>query len=121
MNLKAIVLLCIISVISTSGSAKVGSDVETNDYVKKRSILTQKLFDRLLAIKGKGFYFGMHDATGYGVGWRNNNDSSDIKSVCGDYPAFAGWGADYSPCRLAQGEGFEDARYKIKLFHRLGG
>lgn len=32
----------------------------------------------------------MQDTTGYGVGWSNNNDSSDIESVCGDYPAFSG-------------------------------
>jgi mannan endo-1,4-beta-mannosidase len=121
MMLKTIVIFCFLSISLITGSVKGSSDVVAVDFVKKRSILTQKLYDRLLAIKGKGFYFGMHDATGYGVGWRNNNDSSDIKSVCGDYPAFAGWGADYSPCRLAQGEGFEDARYKIKLFHRLGG
>ena len=121
MMLKTIVIFCFLSISLITGSAKGSSDVEAVDFVKKRSILTKKLYDRLLAIKGKGFYFGMHDAHGYGVGWRNNNDSSDIKSVCGDYPAFAGWGADYSPCRLAQGEGFEDARYKIELFHRLGG
>lgn len=119
--LKTNVIFWFLSVSLITGYARVRSDVEAVAFEKKRSSLTQKLYDRLLAIKGKGFYFGMHDATGYGVGWRNNNDSSDIKSVCGDFPAFAGWGADYSPCRLAQGEGFEDARYKIKLFHRRGG
>lgn len=58
------------------------------------SELTQELYDKLLNVKGKGFFFGMHDATGYGVGWNNDNDRSDIESVTGDYPAFAGWGAE---------------------------
>jgi mannan endo-1,4-beta-mannosidase len=89
--------------------------------IKKRSELTQKLYDELLAVKGNGFFFGMHDATGYGVGWNNDNNSSDIEKVTGDYPAFAGWGADYGITQLARGEGFEDARYKIKLFHDMGG
>ena len=86
-----------------------------------RSELTQKLYNKLLNVKGEGFFFGMHDATGYGVGWNNDNDRSDIKSVTGDYPAFAGWGADYGITQIARGEGFEDARYKIKLFHDMGG
>ena len=85
------------------------------------SELTQELHDKLLNVKGKGFFFGMHDATGYGVGWNNDNDRCDIESVTGDYPAFAGWGADYGITQIARGEGFEDARYKIKLFHDLGG
>ncbi len=83
--------------------------------------LTQELYDKLLNIKGEGVFFGMHDATGYGVGWNNDNNRSDIESVTGDYPAFAGWGADYGITQIARGEGFEDARYKIKLFHDMGG
>ncbi|NQU32281.1 MAG: beta-mannosidase [Bacteroidetes bacterium] len=88
---------------------------------KDRSELTQQLYDKLINIKGEGVFIGMQDATGYGVGWKNDNDSSDIKKVTGDYPAFAGWGADYSSCQIARGEGFEDARYKIELFHDMGG
>jgi mannan endo-1,4-beta-mannosidase len=86
-----------------------------------QSELTQQLYDKLLNIKGEGVFFGMHDATGYGVGWNNDNDRSDIESVTGDYPAFAGWGADYSVAQIARGEGFEDARYKMRLFHDMGG
>ena len=81
------------------------------------SELTQKLYDKLLNVKGKGVFFGMHDATGYGVGWNNDNNRSDIESVTGDYPAFAGWGADYGITQIARGEGFEATRYKMKLFH----
>ena len=88
---------------------------------KKFSELTQKLYNKLLNMKGKGVYFGMRDATGYGVGWNNDNSRSDIESVTGDYPAFAGWGADYSTTQIARGEGLEDAYYKIKLFHDMGG
>lgn len=121
MKLKLLIVLNLLLLASLAGAAPVGSGAKADDSVGKRSKLTQRLYDRLLAVKGKGFYFGMHDATGYGVGWRGDNDRSDIKSVCGDYPAFSGWGADYSPCRLAHGEGFEEARYKIRLFHRQGG
>jgi mannan endo-1,4-beta-mannosidase len=86
-----------------------------------RTEFTQQLYDKLLNVQGEGVYFGMHDTTGYGVGWNNDNDRSDIESVIGDYPAFSGWGADYSVAQIARGEGFEDARYKMKLFHDMGG
>ena len=88
---------------------------------KDRSELTQQLYNKLLNVKGEGVFFGMQDAIGYGVGWNNDNNSSDIEKVTGDYPAFAGWGADYGVTKIARGEGFEDARYKIKLFHDMGG
>ena len=86
-----------------------------------KSELTQQLYNKLLNVKGKGVFFGMQDAIGYGVGWNNDNNRSDIESVSGDYPAFAGWGADYGITQIARGEGFEDARQKIKLFHNMGG
>lgn len=83
--------------------------------------LTQQLYDKLLNVKGKGVFFGMQEATGRGVGWRDDNDRSDIEMVTGDYPAFAGWGADYGITQIARGERFEAARYKMKLFHDMGG
>jgi len=98
-----------------------GLIVSAQNSERTMSELTQQLYDKLLNVKGKGVFFGMQHATGYGVGWKNNNDSCDIEKVTGDYPAFAGWGASFTDCNIAQGEGFEDARYKIKLFYEMGG
>ena len=33
------------------------------------------------------FMFGHHDDTMYGIGWVGDEGRSDIKSVCGEYPA----------------------------------
>ena len=88
---------------------------------RSSSELTQKLYDKLLNVKGKGVFFGMQEATGRGVGWRDDNDRSDIEMVTGDYPALAGWGADYGITQIARGEGFEAARHKMKLFQDMGG
>lgn len=110
-----------ISELSTMSAEEVPSVATNKKFQQTRSTLTQELYHKLLDVKGSGFYFGMQDATGYGVGWRDNNDSSDVKKVTGDYPALAGWGASYSPCEIADGENFDDARYKIKLFHDMGG
>ena len=31
--------------------------------------------------------FGHHDDPVYGIGWDGDENRSDVKSVCGDYPA----------------------------------
>lgn len=116
-----LLFLFFFALVSIAGCSKDPAVKHDEGTREQRSKLTQELYNKLLEVKGKGVYLGMQDATGYGVGWKNNNDSSDIKKITGDYPAFAGWGADYSPCRIAREEGFEDARYKIRLFHKMGG
>jgi mannan endo-1,4-beta-mannosidase len=98
-----------------------GLNVSAQNPERTMSELTEQLYDKLLNIKGEGVFFGMQEAIGRGVGWENDNDRSDIESITGDYPAFAGWGADHGITQIARGEGFEDARYKIKLFHDMGG
>jgi len=108
--------LSIILLVSISFTC-LGQKQDIND----KSSHVQELCTMLYEHQGKGIFFGAQDATGYGVGWKNDNLRSDIKSVCGSYPAIGGWGADYSPCQIARGEGFEEARFKIKLFHDLGG
>lgn len=40
---------------------------------------------------GAGILFGHHDDTGYGVKWKYDDDSSDVKGVTGTYPAIYGW------------------------------
>lgn len=97
------------------------TDATSQNTEKIKSELTQQLYNKLLNVKGKGVFFGMQDAIGYGVGWNKDNNRSDIESVSGDFPAFAGWGADYSVAQIARGEDFGDARQKIKLFHNMGG
>lgn len=38
-----------------------------------------------------GYMFGHHDDTVYGIGWVGDSARSDVKSVCNDYPAVAGF------------------------------
>lgn len=42
---------------------------------------------RLGEIAHHGFMIGHHDDPVYGIGWDSDANRSDIKSVCGDYPA----------------------------------
>ncbi|MFZ4620798.1 MAG: glycosyl hydrolase [Bacteroidota bacterium] len=49
---------------------------------------TRYLYLNMNAIAPTSMLFGMHDVTGYGVGWTGDDDRSDIKSVVGEYPSF---------------------------------
>jgi len=52
---------------------------------------TRYLHESLRKYAATSMLFGMHDATGYGVGWSNNDSRSDVKDVCGSYPAVFSW------------------------------
>lgn len=53
----------------------------------KRTAETENLLTSLKSIPEKGFMFGHHDDPLYGIGWEGDEGRSDVKSVCGDYPA----------------------------------
>ncbi|MFH1197744.1 MAG: glycosyl hydrolase [bacterium] len=48
---------------------------------------TRYLYLNLKDLQNRFILFGMHDATGYGVGWSGDNDRSDVNDVVGDFPA----------------------------------
>lgn len=52
---------------------------------------TVKLYQNLLKLQHKGLMFGHQDDLAYGEGWVYEEGRSDVKDVCGDYPAVYGW------------------------------
>ena len=48
---------------------------------------TETLLANLKKTPAKGIMFGHHDDTVYGIGWEGEDGRSDVKDVCGDYPA----------------------------------
>ena len=52
---------------------------------------TKALYQNLKRISSEGFMFGHQDTDAYGVGWRKQDGRSDVKDVCGSYPAVHGW------------------------------
>ena len=48
---------------------------------------TEALLDKLIRLPKKGFMFGHQDDPVYGIRWDGDENRSDVKSVCGDYPA----------------------------------
>ncbi len=67
----------------------IGSDLKPTD--KKASNETVKLYQNLLKLQQKGLMFGHQDDLAYGEGWVYEEGRSDVKDVCGDYPAVYGW------------------------------
>ena len=53
-----------------------------------RTQRTENLLTNLKMLGDSSVYlFGHHDDTVYGIGWEGDEDRSDVKSVCNDYPA----------------------------------
>lgn len=52
---------------------------------------TVHLYQNLKKSAEKGFLFGHQDDLAYGIHWKYRKDSSDVKSITGDYPGLFGW------------------------------
>ena len=51
----------------------------------------QQLLERLDTLRQKGIMYGHQDDPFYGLTWEYDKDSSDVKNVCGDWPAVMGF------------------------------
>lgn len=76
------VLLVIVSMIQLAAQGTVDKDATRK---------TKALQDNLKRISAHGIMFGHQEDLAYGVGWNNSPGRSDVKEVCGDYPAVHGW------------------------------
>jgi mannan endo-1,4-beta-mannosidase len=81
-NLLIMLLIC--SCLSVQAGKPVPSDPKaTSEAVK--------LYQKMLELQHKGIMFGHQDALAYGTFWYGQEDRSDVKDVCNDYPAVCGW------------------------------
>lgn len=78
---------------------------------------TKHLYLNLMNLTKRALLFGMQDVTGYGVGWSGDDDRSDVKSVCGDYPAI--YSEDIN--NVERGGDLERQRYRIVSAYNRGG
>lgn len=75
-------------IISCNGILKAQTDLPADKHATPQTI---NLYHNLKKIMNKGIMFGHQDDLAYGVGWKYENNRSDIKDVTGDYPAVYGW------------------------------
>lgn len=61
--------------------------VELSMVDKNATAETKALYSQLWKIQTVGTMFGHHESLAYGRNWNNEPNRSDIKDVCGDFPA----------------------------------
>lgn len=83
-----IVLLGVITAIQGYGQDNYSS-VQLVD--KQATQETKALFINLQQLAPKGILFGHQESLAYGVEWKKEKGRSDVKDVCGSYPAVYGW------------------------------
>lgn len=64
-----------------------GKQASEETVENTRTAETELLLKNLKKVSAQGIMFGHHDDTVYGIGWEGDSGRSDVKSVCGDYPA----------------------------------
>lgn len=69
------------------GTTMFGRNALPREEAWKRTPQTEALLMKLKTQSVRGYMFGQHDATLYGIGWKGEVGRSDVKSVCGDDPA----------------------------------
>ncbi len=85
---------------------------------------TRELYNSMQRLVGAGILFGHHDDTVYGVDWKFKNDSSDVKSVTGSYPAVYGWDLakiEHDSANDINDVPFELQRTRVKEAYLRGG
>ena len=117
-----LILIAIVILILNPGP-EVNADGSSGPADQKATRKTRALFMNLKDIAGKGILLGHQDDLAYGVGWKDQPGRSDIKDVCGDYPALFGWDVSklgQQPFNIDSVE-FEKMKNWIKQGYRRGG
>lgn len=88
----AIWLLLMSATVAPAQTIKTDPSIKNVKLVDpKATRKTRALFLNLLDLAPKGILFGHQDDLAYGVSWKNEKGRSDVKDVCGAYPAVFGW------------------------------
>ena len=80
---KSIINVLIGLAVTSCGQPK---QVSIEKEMPRYSPEAETLLTNLKELPNKGYMFGHHDDTAYGIGWEFEEGRSDVKSVCEDYP-----------------------------------
>ena len=83
-NIRLLTMTLLIGSLVSCGPVQKSQKEERSSV---RTSETENLLANLKKVSSRGFMFGHHDDTNYGIGWEGDEGRSDVKSVCGDYPA----------------------------------
>lgn len=85
---------------------------------------SEQLMERLQRLQQKGYMFGHQDDPMYGLTWAYDKDSSDVKNVCGDYPAVMGFelgGVEMGDAKSLDSVPFTRITEEVIAHHERGG
>lgn len=115
--MKLVILMLLVISLLACGNKPMPQDLKATKE-------TVKLYQNLHKLKAEGMMYGHQDALAYGQDWYGDEGRSDVKDVCGDYPAVYGWeighlelGDEYSLDSVY----FEDIKGWIKTVYERGG
>ena len=86
--------------------------------------VSEQLFERLDTLRGHGYMVGHQDDPFYGLTWEYQQDSSDVRNVCGDWPAVMGFevgGIEMGDAKNLDSVPFDVMRREIIRHHERGG
>ena len=108
--------------IAAIGAALTGCTTQKQAEPEKTG--AQLLMERLDTLLQKGIMFGHQDDPFYGLTWEYQNDSSDVKNVCGDWPAVMGFelgGIEMGDAKNLDSVPFTKMREEIIKHYERGG
>lgn len=89
-----------------------------------RTVETENMLRVLREMPQHGIMFGHHDDPLYGIGWEGDEERSDVKSVCDDYPAMMSFDLGHIELgndKSLDGISFEKIRKEIIAQYNRGG
>lgn len=114
---KIVLFICILFFFKNSSLSALGL------VDPKATAETKSLFHFLLNSGKKQILFGHQEDMTKGIGWVNNLDSSEVKSLINDYPAVFGWdigGLEKGMAKNISGVQIDLIRKGIKKAYRMG-
>ena len=90
----------------------------------KEKTVAEQLAERLQTLQQRGYMMGHQDDPFYGLTWEYQSDSSDVKNVCGDYPAVMGFdlgGIEMGDAKNLDSVPFTRIHDEIIAHHERGG
>lgn len=112
----------------SNGTSKSQDDsINTTNSILVDSLASEQtvaLFKNLQSFTKDRVLFGHQETTAYGVGWVNDGfgNKSDVKEVCGDFPAVYGWDiGDIEQGKNVDGVPFSQINSLIKGANKRGG
>lgn len=79
------------------------------------TVRTSSLYNSLFRMAKQGVMFGHQDATLYGVDWKYEPGRSDVRDVCGKYPAVYGW--EIGDCELGRDKSLDGVPFTLLREH----